>query len=155
MRIKIYPVSSTHPLFQTLLHRRPHNCFSILEVHLSEFVLFRPLPACSIFHLFTKGEVNIPIAESMLVSIPDVSCVTPFPEAFFPSAVWPQNFHSIVTPNKYPNDKSFRPVQSSLLPKVSFVENEKPAGCFDIWALSLPSLISPNKEQKNTGCFFH
>lgn len=83
MRIKIYPVSSTHPLHQTLLHRRPHNCFSILEVHLSEFVLFRPLPACSIFHLFTKGEVNIPIAESMLVSIPDVSCVTLFPEAFF------------------------------------------------------------------------
>lgn len=79
-----------------------------------------------------KGEVNIPIDESLCASIPDVSCVTPFSEAFISSAVRPQDFHSIVTPNKHPNGKSCGPAQPSLLPEVSFVENERLTGCLDI-----------------------
>ena len=34
-------------------HRRPRICSAILQVHLSEFVLFKSPPACFGFHLFT------------------------------------------------------------------------------------------------------
>lgn len=97
------------------------------------------------------GEVNIPIDESFCASVPDVSRVTPSLKAFISSAVRPQDFHSIVTPNKHPNCKSCRPAQPILLPEVSFVENKRLTGCLDIRALaplSLPSLISPNKRTK-------
>lgn len=63
-----------------------------------------------------RREVNIPIDESLCASAPDVFRVTPSLKAFISSAVRPQNFHSIVTPNKHPNCKSCRPAQPSLLP---------------------------------------
>lgn len=68
-------------------------------------------------------------------------------KVFIFSVVWPQHFHSIVTPNKQPDCQSCRPAQPSLLPEVSFVENERLTGCFDIRALSVPLLISPNKRK--------
>lgn len=48
-RREIYPQSPPSNAY----HRRPRNCSAILQVHLSEFVLFKSPPACFGFHLFT------------------------------------------------------------------------------------------------------
>lgn len=81
---------------------------------------------------FVDGEVNIPTDESVASSVPDVSRATPSSKAFIASAVRPQNFHSIVTPNKHPNCKSCGPAQTSPLHEISFVGNERLTGCLDI-----------------------
>lgn len=75
-----------------------------------------PQPLCSSFHLFTargrkysyRWKLCVPPFQMFLVR-------QPFLKAFISSAVRPQNFHSIVTPNKHPNCKNCRPARAKSL----------------------------------------
>lgn len=81
--------------------------------------LFKSLPVCFIYHLFTAGR-------KIFLSVKaDAFTLTPLLQVFIFSAVWPQDFRSVVTPNKQPNCQSSGPARPSLLPEVSFADNER------------------------------
>lgn len=87
----------------------------------------------------------------------DAFTLTPLLQVFTFSAVWPQHFHSIVTPNKHPDCQSGRPAQPSLLPEVSFVENERLRLLWHTSFISPPSNIPKQKRSQTTymaGCHF-
>lgn len=119
-----------------------HTCSAIHQVHLTGLSSFKSLPVCLFCHLFSaSGRRNSSRWKQNFFTLMSLLKV------FIFSAIWPQHFHSIVTPNKQPDCQSCRPAQPSLLPEVSLVENERLTGCFDIRALSVPLLISPNKRK--------
>lgn len=85
---------------------------------------------------------------------PDVSCTIAFPEAFsFP--LRPHNVHGTVATNKHPDGESVRPAEPSRVARGELCRKKKLTGCFDIRALSLPSLISPKQRTEECRVFSH